>query len=76
MHAGFMIERFRAHQIVRLVESASMQLDMMLTKRSIARAFEVDHSAVKRALQCSYEDPPAPERNRELSVEKEQVLVS
>jgi hypothetical protein len=42
----FMSARFRAHQIVRLLEFASTEPYLALLSRSIARAFEVSHSAL------------------------------
>jgi DNA-binding transcriptional regulator LsrR (DeoR family) len=62
--------RFRAHDIVGLVEFASIEFHMTFTKSSIARAFEVDHSAVRRAVQRCSENPPAGGRHCELSIEK------
>jgi hypothetical protein len=41
--------RFRAHQIVQLIEFASTELHITLLARGATRAFEVSHSAVKRA---------------------------
>jgi hypothetical protein len=41
---------YRTHQIVRLMEFSSTELDLKLRIRSIARAFNIDHFAVKRAL--------------------------
>jgi hypothetical protein len=45
----FMNARCRAHQIFRLIEFASTELHITLSARVVARAFEVGHSALKRA---------------------------
>jgi hypothetical protein len=52
----FMSVRFRAHQIVRLLEFSSTELSITLLSRSIARAFEINHSKVARAKFRGYED--------------------
>jgi hypothetical protein len=49
LDAQFMNARFRAHEIVRLIECASAELHMTLTQRAIAGAFNVDYYAIKRA---------------------------
>jgi hypothetical protein len=41
--------RYRAHQIVHLMEFSSTELHCNLSIRSVARAFNIAHSAVKRA---------------------------
>jgi hypothetical protein len=71
----FMNTRYRAHQIVRLMEFLSTALQIKLLIRSVTRAFNIDHSAVKRVILRGYEDPAGRERHRELSAEIEQALV-
>jgi hypothetical protein len=67
--------RYRSHQIVRLMEFSSTVLQINLSIRSVARAFNIDHSAVKWAILRGYGDPPGRGRHRELSAEIEQALV-
>jgi hypothetical protein len=59
LDAQFMNTRFRVHQIVRLIEFAFTELHITLSAWAVARAFEVGHSAVKRAQLRGYDDPPA-----------------
>jgi hypothetical protein len=59
LDAQFTNARFRADQIVRLIEFASPELYITLSARAVARVFEVGHSAVKRAQLPGYDDPPA-----------------
>jgi hypothetical protein len=75
LNAQFMSARFWAHQIVRLIEFASTELHIILSARAVARAFEVGHSAVKRAQLRGYDDPPAPGRHYELAADAEQQIV-
>jgi hypothetical protein len=56
LYVEFMNARFRVHQIVRLIEFASTELHITLSARSVARAFEVGHSAVKHAQLRGYDD--------------------
>jgi hypothetical protein len=66
------VRRFRHGELAfnrGLLEFESMELHMTLMKSGVARAFEVDHCAVERALQRGYEDLPARGRHRELSVD-------
>jgi hypothetical protein len=44
-----MSAQFRAHQIVRLLEFASVELHIALSLKPVACAFEVSHSEIKRA---------------------------
>jgi hypothetical protein len=67
--------RFRAHQIVRLTEFASTELQITLSPRTVARAFEIAHLAVKRTQLRGYDDLPARGRHHELVVGAEQQLV-
>jgi hypothetical protein len=71
----FMNVRYCAHQIVRLMEFSSTALQIKQPIRSVARAFNIDHSAVKRGILCGYEDLPGRGRHRELSAEIGQGLV-
>jgi hypothetical protein len=71
----FMSAPFRAHRIVRFFEFAPNVLHIPLTIREVARAFETDHSVVKRAQIRGYEEPPARGRHRELKGELERELV-
>jgi hypothetical protein len=66
---------FRAHQIVRRIEYASTELHITLSAKTVARAFEVGHSAVKRAQLRGYEDPPARRRYHKLAADAGQQLV-
>jgi transposase len=75
LDAQFMNARFRAHQIVRLIEFVSTELHITLSTRAVARPFEVGHSAVKRAQPRGYDDPPARGRHHELAANAEQQLV-
>jgi IS30 family transposase len=67
--------RYRTHQIVRLMEFSSTALQIKLSIRSIAGAFNIDHSAVKREILRSYEDPSGRGRYRELSAEIDEAVV-
>jgi hypothetical protein len=71
----FMNARFRAHQIVRLMEFASLKLHTKLSISSVARAFEVSHSAVSRANFRGYQDPPGRGRHHELDPDAEQQMI-
>jgi hypothetical protein len=71
----FMSATFRAHQIVRLFRFGSDVLQISLPIRAVARAFETDHSVVKRARIRGYEESPARGRHPELERELEQELV-
>jgi hypothetical protein len=75
LDAQFMNMRFRAHQIVRLTEFASTELHATLLTRAVACAFEVAHSAVKRAQLRGYDDPLAQGRHYELTADAEQQLM-
>jgi transposase len=72
LDAQFMNTRFRAHQIVRLIEFASTELHITLSARAVARALKVGQSAVKRAQLRGYDDPPARGRDHELAADAEQ----
>jgi hypothetical protein len=74
LDAQFMNARFRAHQIVRLINFASAELHIALSARDVARVVEVGHSAVKHALLQGYDDPLAPGRHHELSADAQQQL--
>jgi hypothetical protein len=63
--------KYRAHQIANSMEFSSTALQIKLSIRSIARAFNIDDSAVKRAILRGYEDPPGYGGHRELSGEIE-----
>jgi hypothetical protein len=52
-----MSARCHAHQTVRLIEFSSAWPDLKLSIWSVARAFDTDHSAVKRALLRRHKDP-------------------
>jgi hypothetical protein len=67
--------RFRAHQIVRPIEFPSIELRITLSARAVAPAFEVSHSAVKRAQLRGYDDPPARRRHHELAADAGKQLV-
>jgi hypothetical protein len=54
----FMNTRYQMHQIVRLIEFASIELNVILSNMEMACAFKTDYSAVHRALQRGYENPP------------------
>jgi transposase len=71
----FMSAQFRVYQIVRLLEFASTELDIALSSRSVARAFGISHSAIKRAKLRGYEDPPGRGRHCEIEAEPEQELI-
>jgi hypothetical protein len=71
----FVNARCRSHQMVRLMEFSSTELYFNLSIRSVARAFNITHCAVQRALLRGYENPPGPGRHQELSPEDEQALV-
>jgi hypothetical protein len=72
LDAQFMNAPFRAHKIVRLIEFASAELHITLSARAVARAFEVDYSAAKRAQLRGDDDPPARGRHQELDADAEQ----
>jgi hypothetical protein len=67
--------RYRAHQMVRLMELSSTELHFNLSIQSVARAFNIAHCAVKRALLHGYIDPPGRGRYQELSPEDEHAPV-
>jgi hypothetical protein len=67
----FMNARFGAHQIVRLIEFASTGLNIALSVRSIARAFDVSHSAERRAKLRGHDIPPARRRHLEFPANPE-----
>jgi hypothetical protein len=71
----FVNARYRAHQMVPLMEFSSTELHFNFFIRSVARAFNIAHCAVKRALLRGSEDPPGRRRHRELSPENEHALV-
>jgi hypothetical protein len=71
----FMNARFRAHQIVRLLEFSSTELHVELSSRSVARAFGISHSAIARAKLRGYEDPPGRGRHYALETGVEQELI-
>jgi transposase len=75
LDAQFINARFWADQIVRPIEFASTELHITSSARAVARAFEVDHSAVKRAQLRGYDDLPARGRHSELAADAEQQLV-
>jgi hypothetical protein len=70
-----MSARFQKHQTVRLIEFASSELQITLLTRVVARAFEIGHSAVKRAQFRGYDDPPTRGRHHELTADAEQQFV-
>jgi hypothetical protein len=67
--------RFRAHQIVWLIKFSSIEPHITLSAKVVACAFEVGHSAVKRAQLRSYDDPPVRGRYHELAADAGQQLV-
>jgi hypothetical protein len=67
--------RFRAYQIVQLQEFASTELDIILSGKVIASAFNVSHSTVTRAMLRCYEDPPGRGRHHEFSPDYEAEIV-
>jgi transposase len=71
----FMPTRFRAHQIVRLIEFMFIKFHIDLATRALARAFDISHSAVTRAKLRGYDDPPGRGRHHKLAIESEQALV-
>jgi hypothetical protein len=71
----FMNAGCRAYQNVRPMRFLSIELDLKLSIRSVARVFNTSHSSVDRLLLCAYEDPPERGRHRELSPEVERALV-
>jgi hypothetical protein len=71
----FMNARFRAHQIVQLIEFASVELHIALSVKSVAREFDLSHSAVTRAKLRGYDISPARGRHREFPTNAEQELV-
>jgi hypothetical protein len=73
LNAQFITARFRAHQIVRLIEFASTELHITLSTKTIALAFEVGHSAMKRAQVRGYGGPPARGRCHKLATEQQLV---
>jgi hypothetical protein len=68
-----MNRRFRAHQILWLIEFPSTKLHLILSARAGARVFEIGDSAVKRVQLRRYDDPPA--GHHELAADAEQQLV-
>jgi hypothetical protein len=75
LNTQFVNARYRAHQMVRLMEFSSTELDLNFSIRSVTRVFNITHCAVKRALLRGYEDRPGRGRHRELSPEEEHALV-
>jgi hypothetical protein len=71
----FMDARYRAHQIMRLMEFSSSASQIKLSIRPAAWAFNIDHFAIKCAILRSYADPPGRRRHRKLSAEINQTLV-
>jgi transposase len=71
----FVNARYRAHQMMRLMEFSSTELHFNISIRSVAREFNIAYCAVKHALLRGYEDPPGRGRHRELSPEDAPVLV-
>jgi hypothetical protein len=67
--------RFRAHQIVRLIEFTSTKLQITLSATAVACAFEVGHSVVKRAHVWGYDNHLARGRPHELATDAEQQPV-
>jgi hypothetical protein len=57
-----------------LLVFSSTELDLKLFIESIARAFDIDHSGVKRVLLCSYESLPGRGQHRELLPELDHTL--
>jgi hypothetical protein len=68
--------RFRAHQIARLVEFCSCDLTIILSTRSIGRAFGIKHSAVTRVTLRGYEDLPGRGRHHALDPDSERDLIA
>jgi hypothetical protein len=71
----FMNAGCRAHQIMRLMEFSSTELDFKLSIWLVAHRFNIDHSAVKQVLLRAYEDAPGRGRHRELLPEVGHSLV-
>jgi hypothetical protein len=71
----FMNARCRAHQIVRLMEFVSTELDLKFSIRSVARPFHIDHSPIKRSLLPHYEGARGRSQHQHLSPEAERALV-
>jgi hypothetical protein len=71
----FVSARYRAYQMVRLMEFSSTELHLNLSIRSVARAFNITHYAVMRTPRRGYEDPPGCDRHQEISPEDKHVLV-
>jgi hypothetical protein len=67
----FVNARYRAHQMVRLMEFSSTKLHLNPSIRSVARAFNIAHCALLRG----YEDSPGRGRHREPAGEDEHALV-
>jgi hypothetical protein len=61
--------------MVRLMEFSSTEFHLNLSIRSVARAFNIAHCAVKHTLLHGYEDPPGRGRRRDHSPEDEHALV-
>jgi hypothetical protein len=74
LNAQFMNAHFQTHQIVRLIEFASTELHITLSARTVARAFEIGHSAAKRAQFRGYDDPLARGQHHEPAANAEQQL--
>jgi hypothetical protein len=72
----FMNATIRSHQIARRFELASDMPQIGLPINSVRRAFEIDHSVVKRAQVLGYEDRPAGRRHRQLAPQSDQALLS
>jgi hypothetical protein len=70
-----MSSRFRGHQIVSLLEFASIKPHIALSSRSIAPTFEVSHSAIARTKLRGYEDLPRRWRDHQLDADSEQELI-
>jgi hypothetical protein len=70
-----MTTRFRAHQIVRLIEFASIKFHIDLATRVLARTFDISHSALTHAKLHGYEDTSGRGRDHEHAIESEQALV-
>jgi hypothetical protein len=71
----FVNARYRAHQMVRLMEFSSTDLRLNLSIWSVVRVFNISQGAVKRAPLRGYEDSPGRGRHREFSREDEHALV-
>jgi hypothetical protein len=67
--------RYRAYQVVRLMEFSSTELHLNFSIWSVAHAFNIAHCAIKGVLLRGYEDPPGRGRHRELSPEDGHALV-